>query len=249
MADELDIVLHDVDEIDIDASFSDEIEITLSEVDDVEIMLFDYPADIDLLTSRVKACEDSSTTAVDMAEQAVVASSEAVNSVASHLQQSQNPHPTNITQEFSEIKVSMLKDETSGGGIDDAQWAWLNIPPAEKTSVFSVLRAMLAKIYASLLFYAPIPAKEFAGEIALDKDYTPYNSWTPTTSITLTVAQGSRVGGTADGIMVLTNVNLSPSLANLTVWPLSQDIDSTGTWSWMAWRNSSGTFISFTKIA
>lgn len=167
MADEFDIVLHDVDEIDIDASISDEIEITLSEVDDIEIMVFDYPADIDLLTSRVKTCENNSTTAVGMAEQAVLTatqastiaegaattSGEAVQSINEHASSTTNPHPTNVTQEFADTQITPLAVEAT---YTSTVWGYLvslftTVPKSVKSHVvglWTVIENLKSRITA-----------------------------------------------------------------------------------------------------
>lgn len=219
MADEFDIVVHDVDEIDIDASVSDEVEITLSEVDDIEIMVFDYPADIDLLTSRVKACEDSSTTAVDMAEQAVavagdanslasqsaqaaqqaaeiaegaaISAGEAVQAINEHAQAVTNPHATNVTQEFAEVKVTTLKDVTSGGIVADTVWTWLG---ATASSVLSVVSNLITKVFNLY----PQTGLTFSGSIDLSKVDTHYSNYTQTGILGITIAANSIVGGSAE---------------------------------------------------
>lgn len=139
MADELDIVLSDIDEIDIDASTSDDIEITISDVDDIEIMVFDYPAEIDLLTARVKTCEGKASDAISIAEQAA-------HTVGEHVENITNPHPTNITQNFDGVNLNKLKSNETGGTIDKSVYDWFKglFPGLQDSSVLSFL---IGKLY------------------------------------------------------------------------------------------------------
>lgn len=145
MADELDIVLNDIDEIEVDASASDEIEITISEVDDIEIMVFDYPAEIDLLTERVKTCEENSTDAISIAEQSAVMAGEAVQTVGEHVETITNPHPSNITQNFDGVNINGLKLIDTGGSISSDIYNWFKglFPALVDSSVFSFFVGIL----------------------------------------------------------------------------------------------------------
>lgn len=62
--------------------------------------------------------------ATEIAEGATTAAGEAVQAIGEHVAGKTNPHATDVTQEFAEVKVTALKSVTSGGEIADVDYNW-----------------------------------------------------------------------------------------------------------------------------
>jgi len=154
------------------------------------------------------------------------------------------------TSEHADVKITNLKDTTSGGEVADSIWTWLGVAEADKKKVLKVLVAILTKIYASLIFYTPRTAQTITtGAILLDRDYTFYNSYTMSGALALSVEAGAAVGGTAEGVIVGDGTN-TPTLSGITKWTTSSDFDATAAKQnhWMLIKLNSGVYIFWTQL-
>lgn len=151
--------------------------------------------------------------------------------------------------EFANTQITTLTTDGSGGVIPATEWTWLG---ATANSVLSVLTKIIAYIYSikdAVLFATPrLNQTITTGEIALDRCITQYNNYQMAGALALSVASGSIVEATAEGVILGDGTN-SPTLSGITLWATSAAYVNTAAKQnhFMIWKTGDGVYIAWTQ--